>query len=82
VAGGANPDAVEPDPDVQSMVVDPVAQAVADLAANVIATSEVALDGRRSEVRSRETNEGNLIADALRWQAEQLGGSFGVFSSF
>ncbi len=78
VAGGANPDAVDPDADVQSMVVDPVAQALADLAANVIATSEVALDGRRTEVRSRETNEGNLVADALRWQAEQLAGSFGV----
>lgn len=78
VAGGANPDAVDPDPAVQSQVVDPVEDGLAELAANVIAVSEVALDGRRTEVRSRETNQGNLIADALRWQAEQLADAFGV----
>ncbi len=78
VAGGDLPDAVPPDPMVQDMVVDPVVAALDALATNVIATSEVDLDGRRSEVRSRETNEGNLIADALRWQATQLAAAFGV----
>jgi len=78
VAGGDNPDAVLPDPDVQAMVVDPVLDYVADMAANVIGTSNVDLDGRRSKVRTEETNEGNLIADALRWQATQLAGDFGV----
>ena len=29
-------------------------------------------------MRSWETNEGNLIADSLRWQADQLAASFGV----
>jgi 5'-nucleotidase len=71
-------DAVEPDPLVQALAVDPVADAVAALESNVIGSSEVALDGLRSSVRSQETNEGNLIADALRWQAEQLAGGFGV----
>jgi 5'-nucleotidase len=78
VAGGDNPDAVEPDPEVQALVVEPVIAALDALASNVIGTSEVDLDGRRSEVRSRETNEGNLIADALRWQATELAASFGV----
>jgi 5'-nucleotidase/UDP-sugar diphosphatase len=80
VAGGDNPDAVTPDPVVQERVVEPVKAAVAALAENVLATSEVDLDGRRSEVRSRETNEGDLIADALKWQADQLASSFGVAS--
>jgi 5'-nucleotidase len=78
--GGTLPcdDAVTPDPTMQALVVDPVEAAVAELDANVIATSEVALDGLRSSVRTMETNEGNLIADALKWQAEQLAASFGA----
>lgn len=78
VAGGENPDAVEPDPEVQARVVEPVVQAIAALAENVIGTSEVDLNGLRSAVRTQETNEGNLIADALKWQADQLAASFGV----
>jgi 5'-nucleotidase len=78
VAGGDDPDAVEPDPEVQALVVAPVIAALDALASNVIGTSQVDLDGRRSEARSRETNEGNLIADALRWQATELAASFGV----
>jgi 2',3'-cyclic-nucleotide 2'-phosphodiesterase (5'-nucleotidase family) len=44
----------------------PVAAYVADLAANVIASTDVPLDGRRQGpgVRDRETNLGNLMADA------------------
>jgi 5'-nucleotidase len=78
VAGGDNPDAVPPAPFVQALVVEPVQEAVAALAANVIGESEVALDGRRSQVRSVETNEGNLVADALLWQAKELADDFGV----
>lgn len=79
VAGGANPDAVEPDPEVQAAVVGPIETYLADLANTVIATSEVALEGRRSPgVRTIETNEGNLMADALRWQATQLAEEFGA----
>jgi 5'-nucleotidase len=48
------------------------------MAENVLATSEVDLDGLRSSVRSQETNEGDLIADALLWQATQLAASYGV----
>jgi 5'-nucleotidase/UDP-sugar diphosphatase len=71
-------DTVEPDPMMQAMVVDPVEAAVAELAATVIGTSEVDLDGLRSSVRSMESNEGNLIADSLKWQAEQLAADFGA----
>jgi 5'-nucleotidase len=78
VAGGDEADAVEPDPEVQALVVDPVIAALDALASNVIGISQVDLDGLRSSVRSMETNEGNLIADALRWQASELAASFGV----
>ncbi len=78
VAGGDNPDAVDPDPQEQVRVVDPLIAALDALATNVIGTSEVDLDGIRDDVRSVETNEGNLVADSFLWQAEQLAGSFGV----
>ncbi|MFO7548436.1 MAG: 5'-nucleotidase C-terminal domain-containing protein [Acidimicrobiia bacterium] len=71
-------DAVMPDPKMQSMVVDPLIAALEELATNVIAVSAVDLDGRRTSVRGMETNEGNLIADSLLWQATQLAASFGV----
>ncbi len=71
-------DGVKPNRVFHKRVAAPVAAFVADLAANVIASSEVDLDGRRNAVRSTETNEGNLIADALRWQAGQLAADFGV----
>jgi 5'-nucleotidase / UDP-sugar diphosphatase len=51
---------------------------LADMANNVIGISEVDLDGRRANIRSVETNEGNLMADSLRWQATQLAGVYGV----
>ena len=79
VAGGDNPDAVTPDGFIQQNVVDPVSDYVSGLAANVIAESEVALEGRRSPgVRTEETNLGNLTADALLYQATVLAGEFGV----
>jgi 5'-nucleotidase len=78
VLSGNFDDAVKPNKQMQRNVVDPVAEFVADLEANVIATSEVDLDGLRSSVRSKETNEGNLIADALLWQARRSAPEFGA----
>jgi 5'-nucleotidase len=79
VAGGNNPDAVAPDSFIQTNVVDPVQDFVDGLAANVIAESDVALEGRRSPgVRTMETNEGNLVADALFYQATLLAPSYGM----
>ena len=78
VAGGEQPDAVVFNEDVRNRVVAPVIDALASLASIQVGTSEVALDGAKSRIRTRETNEGNLVADALRWQSAQLASSFGV----
>ncbi|MGH2787888.1 MAG: bifunctional metallophosphatase/5'-nucleotidase [Actinomycetota bacterium] len=78
VAGGNNPDAVRSNPWIQRKVVDPIVEGLAELAENVVATTEVGLDGRRATVRTVESNMGNLVADALRWQADQLNESFGA----
>ncbi len=56
----------------------PVSDYLEDLATNVIGTTEVALDGQRSSVRTIESNLGNLAADSLLWQATELAASFGV----
>jgi len=80
IAGGDNPDAVRPRPEVQQLVVDPVVEFLEGLPQSV-AISQVDLEGRRSEVRSRETNQGNLMADALRWQASRMEADYGVSSA-
>jgi 5'-nucleotidase len=77
---GAGGPIVDPDRKVQRKVVDPVSAFVAGLAANVLATSEVALDGTRPAIRQRETNLGNLTADSMLWQAQQSAAGFGVDS--
>ena len=69
---------IEPDPKVQAEVIEPLAAAVAEVDAHVIGTSEVDLDGRRTSVRTGPTNEGNLLADALRATAANLGAEFGT----
>lgn len=78
VAGMPQPDGVTEDPFVKKNVIDPVTAAVAALATNVIAQSQVALDGRTSTIRSIETNEGNLCTDSLLWNAQQLAPSAGL----
>jgi 5'-nucleotidase len=78
VSESIGPDGVRPNGALEARVVRPVEAFVADLDATVIATSEVDLDGRRNFVRSQATNEGNLIGDALLWQANALAADFGV----
>ena len=56
----------------------PVSDYLDDLATTVIGTTQVALDGRRSTVRTTESNLGNLAADSLLWQATELAPGFGV----
>lgn len=85
---GFGPDAVVPDPEVEATVVDPVRAFVAGLATNVLAQSEVPLNGRRGTVsggvitdpgiRNSETNLGNLTADSMLWAARQRAGAYGV----
>ena len=78
VAGGSRPDAVQPDAYVQTNVVDPVSAYTTGLAQDIIGQSAVALDGQRTNVRSKETNVGDLMADALLWQAKELADDFGA----
>lgn len=78
VVGPAFPDAVTPDPIVAAEVEAPVAAAVAQQAQTIVATTQVPLEGRRPDIRVVETNLGNLVADALLWQAQQLAPGFGV----
>lgn len=75
---GVDGDAVDPDPTIQALIIDPLTDALADLASNVIAFSSVDLDGQRDSVRNVETNLGNAIADALLWQARELAQGFGA----
>ncbi len=76
VVGGDRPDAVAPNPAVQEQVVAPVADFIETLARTVVGSTEVPLNGERRAVRARETNQGNLIADALLWQAHALAERF------
>ena len=79
VAGGDEPDAVAPHPDVLTQVTEPVAAGLAELAASPVGTTEVPLDGRRSPgIRTAETNLGNLLTDALLWNSQWLADDFGV----
>ncbi|MEO0971875.1 MAG: bifunctional metallophosphatase/5'-nucleotidase [Pseudomonadota bacterium] len=78
VAGGDNEDAVEPLAFLEALVVDPVEAGVQELAETIIATTEVGLDGIRSNIRTEETNLGNLIADAFLSQATELAPLFGA----
>ena len=78
VAGGDHPDAVRPDPAVMEQVVTPIADFISGLAGTTVGTTEVSLDGRRRSVRTGETNQGNLIADALLWQANDLADRYSV----
>jgi|GEM_PF-182668 len=66
------------DQELVELVTEPVAAYIENLAQNVIAITEVTLDGVKNNVRTLETNEGDLVADALLWQAKQLAADFGV----
>jgi 2',3'-cyclic-nucleotide 2'-phosphodiesterase (5'-nucleotidase family)/DNA-binding beta-propeller fold protein YncE len=76
----AQADGFSPDAEVEVAVEDPVAAYVADLDNTVIAQSDVPLDGRRSAIRSMETNLGNLITDAFLFVARDRADSFGLDS--
>jgi 2',3'-cyclic-nucleotide 2'-phosphodiesterase (5'-nucleotidase family) len=79
VSSLVNPDGVKPASYIQKNVVVPLEAAIAEAAANIVATSDVDLNGLREPgVRTQETNEGNLIADALLWKAAELAPSFGM----
>jgi 5'-nucleotidase len=88
VVGTGYPDGVAPDASAEATIVEPVKAFIAELAANVLAQSAVPLNGLRGSVsgetvltpgvRNSETNLGNLTADSMLWQAQQLAPTFGV----
>lgn len=49
-----------------------------DLKKQVVGETRVALDGDRGRVRTQETNLGNLIADAMLWQAGPSGAQIAI----
>ena len=53
-------------------VADALRQVVAARDGNILGSAAVYLDGRRSAVRTQETNLGNLVADANLWLARQV----------
>jgi 2',3'-cyclic-nucleotide 2'-phosphodiesterase (5'-nucleotidase family) len=66
------------DPACVTDVINPINAYISGLASHVIATTEVPLDGRRPSVRTIETNEGDLFADALLWEGQRRAADFGV----
>ena len=70
-------DGVSFDPEMQQLVGDPIEQSLNGLSADTLASSDVALDGLRSHIRSQETNEGDLIADAVLNAANERASQFG-----
>jgi 5'-nucleotidase len=79
VAGGDQAYALPPDPELEPLVAAPVRAFVDELAKETVGTSEVALEGRRDPgVRTGETNLGDLMADALLFEAKRLATGFGA----
>lgn len=69
---------VAPDSLLQTSVVDSVTNYAAGLDQNIIARTEVDLDGTRASVRTIETNEGNLVADAFLWLGNRAAAANGL----
>jgi len=78
VAGGSYPDAVMKNQEIETNIITPLQNGLNALASNIIGTTEVELDGIMGNIRTGETNLGNLMADAILWQGKQLASSFGV----
>ena len=66
------------DPFIAANVEAPVGAYVADLAQNVLGTTQVPLDGVNPPIRFRETNVGDLFSDALLQSARARAATFGV----
>ena len=69
---------IVPDAVLQTTVTDSITAYSAEIDNNIIATAEPALDGTRGGVRTRETNQGNLIADAFTFLAERDRDAYGL----
>jgi 2',3'-cyclic-nucleotide 2'-phosphodiesterase (5'-nucleotidase family) len=69
---------IDKDPKLKAEVEDPIEQFLLEQNNNVVGTTEVTLTGTRGEVRTRETNFGNLITDAILFQANRLAANANV----
>jgi 2',3'-cyclic-nucleotide 2'-phosphodiesterase (5'-nucleotidase family)/PKD repeat protein len=78
VADESLADGVVEDLQMLEEVVEPVQQYVEELNRIRVATSEVHLVGERSQIRSRETNLGNLITDGYREITLDVAAEFGL----
>ena len=65
--------AVAPDPDMDSLVVRPVQEFIHSLPEVILGSPDIELNASVDETFRRETNFGNLAADALLWQANFFG---------
>lgn len=59
---------------IENDILNPLQQDFDLISQEVIGSTEVFLNGIRADIRSRETNLGNLVADAFVFSATQLGG--------
>jgi 5'-nucleotidase/UDP-sugar diphosphatase len=66
------------DPACMASVISPINSYINNLATHVIAVSDVPLDGRRASVRTIETNEGDIFADAMLWEGQRRAAQYGV----
>ncbi|NNL48779.1 MAG: bifunctional metallophosphatase/5'-nucleotidase, partial [Acidimicrobiia bacterium] len=71
-------DGITPDANIETNVITPLEAALEAFGTEVVATSEVDLNGVRADVRTKETNQGNLIADAFLWEASQAASGLGL----
>lgn len=78
VAGAGTADGVVPDAAMETAVIEPLLAAIAALGDDEAARVGVPLDATAANLRSRETNFGDLLADALLALARSQAQSFGV----
>jgi len=60
---------VEPDP-IVNLVVERINRANEKITSQVVGRTNVELNGERGQVRTGETNLGNLITDAMKWKLD------------
>lgn len=78
VAARDFPDGVEREPRIVALIDQPLRAALEGLGSKIVGRSEVALDGRRPHVRTRPTNLGLLVADAMLWAARVVAAERGL----
>lgn len=78
IAGGLEPDAVPPDAKLEQTVIQPLKTALDSMALNILAVSEVPVNGLRKQLRTEETNQGDLVADSLFAAAKKFCPAFGA----